>query len=110
MIVDGSPAVQTVLTTQLLRGASNHTYTSLASSPHFYQPACGDKEGWGPISDSRYDFTPCFLDVWIAIVSAGGVLFGGAAVYYLFRQCTPQPVKQNWHFYAKGVREEQRLA
>jgi len=68
------------------------------------QPLCGSSEGWGPISRDRYDFTPCFLDVWIATVAAAGMLGGAAAAWYLLRRCTAQPVKKNWHFYAKLVR------
>lgn len=67
------------------------------------QPLCGSSEGWGPISRDRYDFTPCFLDVWIATVAAAGILGGTGAVWYLMRKCTAQPVKKNWHFYAKLV-------
>ncbi|KAI9645824.1 ATP-binding cassette glutathione S-conjugate transporter ycf1 [Ciborinia camelliae] len=29
------------------------------------QPLCGNKEGWGPLSPHRYDFTPCFMDVYM---------------------------------------------
>ncbi|EUC38041.1 hypothetical protein COCCADRAFT_83812 [Bipolaris zeicola 26-R-13] len=65
------------------------------------QPLCGNPEGWGPISPIRYDFTPCFLDVWIAGVAVFGVLGGAGALWYLYRHCSPQPVKRNWHFYAK---------
>ncbi|XP_014553908.1 hypothetical protein COCVIDRAFT_28966 [Bipolaris victoriae FI3] len=65
------------------------------------QPLCGNPEGWGPISPIRYDFTPCFLDVWIAVVAVFGVLGGAGALWYLYRHCSPQPVKRNWHFYAK---------
>ncbi|KAJ4303081.1 ATP-binding cassette glutathione S-conjugate transporter ycf1 [Kalmusia sp. IMI 367209] len=65
------------------------------------QPLCGSSEGWGPISRDRYDFTPCFLDVWIAAVAAAGILGGAGAAWYLLKNCTAQPVKKNWHFYAK---------
>lgn len=68
------------------------------------QPLCGNSEGWGPISRDRYDFTPCFLDVWIATVATAGILGGAGAAWYLLRKCTSQPVKKNWHFYAKLVR------
>lgn len=68
------------------------------------QPLCGNKEGWGPLSPYRYDFTPCFLDVWVAGVAAGGIVFGAAAVWYMLRRCTAQPIKKDWHFWAKMVR------
>jgi len=67
------------------------------------QPLCGNSEGWGPLSPIRYDFTPCFLDVWIAVVAAGGVVGGAIAIWYLMRQCSPSSVKKDWHFYAKLV-------
>ena len=68
-----------------------------------HQPLCGDSEGWGPISPIRYDFTPCFLDVWIISVAAWGLFGGAAAVWYLLRKRVPQEVQKNWHFYAKLV-------
>src|SRR4051794_10948777 len=33
------------------------------------QALCGNSEGWGPLSQLRYDFTPCFLDVGISTVA-----------------------------------------
>ena len=92
---------QTLISTQSL--VSSHLSSS--SSGRFYQPACGNKEGWGPLSPHRYDFTPCFLDVWIASVAAFGIVLGAGAIWYLHRKCPPQPVKQNWHFWAKLVSE-----
>jgi hypothetical protein len=65
------------------------------------QPLCGDLEGWGPISSLRWDFTPCFLDIWIVGVAAWGVLFGIGALWYLFKKRTAQDVAKNWHFYTK---------
>jgi ATP-binding cassette subfamily C (CFTR/MRP) protein 1 len=75
----------------------------LTASTHNRQPLCGNSEGWGPISPIRYDFTPCFLDVWIATVAAFGIVGGAGALWYLYRK-PAQPVKRNWHFYAKLVR------
>jgi len=75
----------------------------LAATGHFAQPLCGNSEGWGPLSPFRYDFTPCFLDVWIASVAVFGIVFGAGAVWYLLRKCSPQPIKKNWHFWAKLV-------
>jgi ATP-binding cassette subfamily C (CFTR/MRP) protein 1 len=68
-----------------------------------YQPLCSDSEGWGPISPIRYDFTPCFLDVWIISVAAWGLFGGAAAVWFLLKKRVPQEVSKNWHFYAKLV-------
>ncbi|KAF2196793.1 multidrug resistance-associated protein 1 [Delitschia confertaspora ATCC 74209] len=73
----------------------------LVAADHRAQPLCGNSEGWGPLSPYRYDFTPCFLDVWIAVVAVAGILGGAGAVWYLLKKCSPQPVKKNWHFYAK---------
>lgn len=67
------------------------------------QPLCGNLEGWGPISSIRYDFTPCFLDVWIATVAAWGLFVGLVALLYLFKKRQPMPVQKNWHFYTKLV-------
>lgn len=66
-----------------------------------HQSFCRNEEGWGPLSPFRYDFTPCFLDVWVAAVDAFGVVFGFLALWYLLRRRSPSPVKRNWHFYAK---------
>ena len=62
---------------------------------------CGNIEGWGPISPFRYDFTPCFLDVWIATVAVWGIVLGAAAVWFLMKRRSPSPVGKNWHFYTK---------
>ncbi|KAL8710947.1 MAG: hypothetical protein Q9220_004546 [cf. Caloplaca sp. 1 TL-2023] len=65
------------------------------------QPLCGNIEGWGPISPYRYDFTPCFLDVWITSVAVFGVLGGAAAIWYLLKKRLPSTVAADWHFYTK---------
>ena len=80
------------------------SYGYLQASKHNGQPLCGNSEGWGPLSPIRFDFTPCFLDVWVMVVAVWGIVGGAGASWYLHRKCTPQPVKQNWHFYAKLVR------
>lgn len=67
------------------------------------QPFCGDVEGWGPISPLRFDFTPCFLDVWVSLVAAWGLVMGAGAIWFLLKKRFPQPVPKNWHFYAKLV-------
>ena len=68
------------------------------------QALCGDPEGWGPLSRLRWDFTPCFLDVWILTVTViFGILMGSGAIYYLLRKKAPAPVPKNWHFYIKLV-------
>lgn len=35
------------------------------------------------MSPFRYDFTPCFIDVWIAIVAVGGLVLGLGSVWFL---------------------------
>ncbi|PGH07414.1 hypothetical protein AJ80_07999 [Polytolypa hystricis UAMH7299] len=81
--------------------------SSIAESPlvaaalEYRQPLCGDREGWGPISSIRFDFTPCFLDVWISLVAVWGLLMGAGAIWFLFKKRSPAPVGKNWHFYAK---------
>ena len=75
-------------------------YFAAIADGEFKQPLCGNAEGWGPLSPYRYDFTPCFLDVWIATVSAFGTLLGLWATWYLLRK-SPSQVSKNWHFYTK---------
>ncbi|KAL8900190.1 MAG: hypothetical protein Q9192_001194 [Flavoplaca navasiana] len=75
-----------------LRAAHQRTQT---------QTLCGNAEGWGPISPFRYDFTPCFLDVWISTVAVFGLVLGPGAIWYLLKRRVPSPVTKNWHFYAK---------
>ncbi|KXT17553.1 hypothetical protein AC579_6187 [Pseudocercospora musae] len=81
--------------------ASPFYATYLAASTQAHQPLCANIEGWGPLSPYRYDFTPCFLDIWVLAVSAWGLIAGAAAVWWLCKKTTEQPVAKNWHFYAK---------
>ncbi len=67
------------------------------------QPLCGNKEGWGPLSPSRYDFTPCFMDVWVSSVAVFGILFGAAAIWWLLRRKQKAEVQKDWHFWTKQV-------
>lgn len=83
---------------QIVFQAPAHTYLSVTAGAH---PLCGNTEGWGPLSPIRWDFTPCFLDVWIDIVSVFGIVGGVGAIYYLHKKCVPQPIKKDWHFYTK---------
>ncbi|KAI9729959.1 MAG: hypothetical protein M1834_006157 [Cirrosporium novae-zelandiae] len=91
--------VQAVLQNQLSAFAPDY----LRSAPQQRQPLCGNVEGWGPISPFRYDFTPCFLDVWVAAVALWGTVFGGAAIWFLLKKRKAQEVRKNWHFYAKLI-------
>lgn len=72
------------------------------SNPQKSQPLCGDPEGWGPLSPTRWDLTPCFLDTTIVAVALFGFVLGSGAVWYLSRR-KPEHVPKNWHFYAKLV-------
>lgn len=76
-------------------------YLRATNNKDFRQPLCGNPEGWGPISPFRYDFTPCFLDVWITVVAVYGIVCGIAAVWWLLKRRSPSPVSKNWHFYTK---------
>ena len=71
------------------------SYGYLQASQYDRQPLCGNSEGWGPLSPIRFDFTPCFLDVWVMAVAVWGIVGGAGALWYLYRKCPPQPVKQN---------------
>ena len=86
------------------RSSLRSDYLGAVAVRNSHQTLCGNPEGWGPMSRYRWDFTPCFLDVWIFVVTGVfGVLMGSAAIYYLLRKKAPAPVPKNWHFYAKLV-------
>lgn len=82
-------------------GALGNGYLTATAKRH--QPLCGNEEGWGPLSPYRYDFTPCFMDVWVSSVAVYGILFGAAAVWYLTRRKREQDVKRDLHFWTKQV-------
>lgn len=92
---------QTILSAYMDTAGYYPDYLRLTSNGHSTQPLCGNIEGWGPISPFRYDFTPCFLDVWISTVGVFGIVFGSAAVWWFMRRTRSAPVPKNWHFYAK---------
>ncbi|EEH23283.2 hypothetical protein PABG_05494 [Paracoccidioides brasiliensis Pb03] len=81
--------------------SSGNVSSALPSVLARHQPLCGDIEGWGPISRTRFDLTPCFLDVWVSLVAVWGLVLGAGAIWFLFTKRTPQPVQKNWHYYAK---------
>lgn len=76
------------------------TYLS-AAHPDKRHPLCGNAEGWGPLSPHRYDFTPCFLDLWIIVVSGFGILGGLGMIWWLYKKTHELPVKRDWHFLSK---------
>ncbi|KNG89077.1 ABC metal ion transporter [Aspergillus nomiae NRRL 13137] len=78
------------------------TLKSALQSPKL-EPFCGEVEGWGPLSKFRFDLTPCFLDLGVAIVAVWGLIMGAGAIWFLLKKRIPQPVSKNWHFYAKLI-------
>ena len=76
----------------------------LSATDDFKQPLCGNEEGWGPMSPFRYDFTPCFIDVWVASVAVLlGIVCGLLAVVWLLRRKQPTEISKDWHFWTKQV-------
>ncbi|KAI1393759.1 P-loop containing nucleoside triphosphate hydrolase protein [Hypoxylon trugodes] len=73
----------------------------LSATDHFKQPLCGNEEGWGPLSPFRYDFTPCFIDIWVFAVAVFGIVCGALAVWYILRRQKPAEVSKDWHFWTK---------
>lgn len=83
-----------------LQELGSHYLAASASCKRF----CGNEEGWGPLSPYRWDFTPCFVDVWIASVAAYGVLFGAAAIWWLKKKKQQEfTTSKNAHFWIKQV-------
>lgn len=77
----------------------------LTATKTFKQPLCGNEEGWGPLSPFRYDFTPCFIDVWVAIVAAFGVVAGAGALWWIIaKKPASASIVKDWHFWIKQVR------
>ena len=75
----------------------------LSGTYAFAQPLCGNEEGWGPLSPHRYDFTPCFIDVWIATVAVFGLLCGPIAIWWILKSSQTLSTAKNWHFWTKQV-------
>ncbi|KAI9805220.1 MAG: hypothetical protein M1825_001056 [Sarcosagium campestre] len=95
--------MQTSSDEQLVIAAFDMDTSYLTAQSSRHQAFCGNAEGWGPLSPYRYDFTPCFLDVWISSVAIFGIFSGLAAVFWLVKTKSPQPVTKNWHYYTKLV-------
>lgn len=103
---DGLPGAQKILTGSFT--GYRHAVSELGSGyldaeRVFKQPLCGNAEGWGPLSPFRYDFTPCFIDVWVSAVAAFGIVVGAIAVWWLVKHKQPTPVSKDWHFWTKQV-------
>ncbi|KAI8947440.1 metal resistance protein YCF1 [Xylaria longipes] len=73
----------------------------LSASDSSKQPLCGNEEGWGPLSPFRYDFTPCFVDVWVFAVAVFGLVCGPLAVWHVLRKQKAVAVCKDWHFWTK---------
>ncbi|KAI0840539.1 P-loop containing nucleoside triphosphate hydrolase protein [Hypoxylon sp. FL0890] len=73
----------------------------LSATRDFKQPLCGNEEGWGPLSPFRYDFTPCFIDIWVFVVAVFGIVCGALAIWYILRREKPTEVSRDWHFWFK---------
>lgn len=95
-----APHLQLYVDSVVALDAFQPDYLRASSEAQKQQTLCGNIEGWGPISPFRYDFTPCFLDVWITAVGFFGILLGSGAIWYL-RKKTPAVVRKDWHFYTK---------
>ena len=75
-----------------------------SSSLPIHQPFCHSAEGWGPISRTFYDFTPCFLAVPNAVIALFGIVPGAITVWWLYSRQSKQPTPKDWHYFAKLVR------
>ncbi|KAI1359531.1 metal resistance protein YCF1 [Xylaria arbuscula] len=73
----------------------------LSATDSLKQPLCGNAEGWGPLSPFRYDFTPCFIDLWVFVVAAFGLICGPLAIWYVLRKQKAVAVNKGWHFWTK---------
>lgn len=101
MSMRSAAELQTVFSTDVFQEPYRPDYLRASAKDETTPPLCGNKEGWGPISPFRYDFTPCFLDVWIIVVALFGIVFGAAATWWLWKKKSPSSVAKDWHFYAK---------
>ncbi|KAJ8102129.1 P-loop containing nucleoside triphosphate hydrolase protein [Lipomyces tetrasporus] len=62
---------------------------------------CRDEEGWGPVSENFYDFTPCFSEgVLVDFTSLFIIILGSYQISQLFK-VKPVPTRKNWHYYTK---------
>jgi len=64
---------------------------------------CRSVEGWGPLSEEYYDFTPCFVAVPLAFVAMFGIVAGSFIVWRLWAGYNRQPTPRDWHYYGKLV-------
>jgi hypothetical protein len=106
MLVDSPSSAQSFLRAPSSFSTSNSDdlgFTYLTATASCRQLLCGNAEGWGPLSPLRYDFTPCFLDVWISTVAVLGIVFGTGTVWWLVSRKDKAEVAKDWHFWTKLV-------
>ncbi|XMA08743.1 hypothetical protein WAI453_001534 [Rhynchosporium graminicola] len=96
------PLFNTLSSNTTSSSSDNYGSDYLSSSKEKH-PFCSNSEGWGPLSPFRYDFTPCFMDVWVGSVAVYGILFGAVAIWWLVRRKQRVDVPRDWHFWSKLV-------
>ncbi|KAK9477858.1 P-loop containing nucleoside triphosphate hydrolase protein [Lipomyces japonicus] len=75
----------------------------LPTIPPAVQGFCRDPEGWGPISENYFDFTPCFSEgVIVDLTSLFIIIFGSFQISSLLK-VKPVPTPKNWAYYSKLV-------
>lgn len=58
--------------------------------------------GFGPLSPTRSDFTPCFVDSTVDVASLALIVIGSFEIYFL-RKRAAYPVAKDWHYWLKLV-------
>jgi ATP-binding cassette subfamily C (CFTR/MRP) protein 1 len=76
---------------------------SISPDGSSYQAFCHNIEGWGPFTADRYDFTPCFMDVPVTVVSIFGILSGALTIWWLYATQSRLHTRKDWHYYSKLV-------
>jgi len=64
---------------------------------------CLDPEGWGPVSSSRYAFTPCFQDGILCALPPLFLFLAGSAQAYHFSQAGKVTHARSWVYWTKIV-------
>ncbi|KAL5603731.1 hypothetical protein FOVSG1_006481 [Fusarium oxysporum f. sp. vasinfectum] len=65
------------------------------------QLLCCNSEGWGPLNHSRNEFTPCFLNSAILLVSVFGLVAGGPTLWLLARRKDDEAIRKDWQSWTK---------
>ncbi|KAI5460520.1 multidrug resistance-associated protein 1 [Mariannaea sp. PMI_226] len=74
----------------------SHDLYYLSSTASCQQPLCCDVEGWGPLNPSRNDFTSCFLNLSIFLVSVLGLVAGAPIIRRLARGRGEEEARKDW--------------